>query len=472
MSVKDMASGGQIAASRATPSVDHCRALDGRRPGVDQPWWTSWATGRAPTRAASCGPRTSGARSSLLGWVHKVRDLGHLVFLDLRDRDGPDAGGRRGRRACATAAKHLRAEFVVGVRGRRPRRARPRRQREDADRRGRGRGASSCKLLSRGEGAAVRRRRRRRRPPRSCACKYRYLDLRRPGAAARTSASATGSTLAVRKYLDSQGFLEIETPMLTKSTPEGARDYLVPSRVHPGEFYALPQSPQHLQADPDDRRHRPLLPDRAAASATRTCAPTASPSSPRSTSRCRFVDRDELSSPRSSRSSGRSSRVIGREIARAVRRACPTPRPWRSYGSDKPDLRVAHGDRGPVAACFAGVDLQRAHVTPSPRRRGRARHRRARRRRASRARQLDKLGEEAKSLGRRRAGLDAPKRGRLCRVRRSRRRARPTSRGARRGRRRRRRRPGCCSSPTRPDATSKVLGADPPDLVGEDAAAG
>ena len=194
-------------------------------------------------RTDTCGQLRAedvGREVLLLGWVHKVRDLGHLVFLDLRDRHGltqvvVEAEGLRDR------AKHLRAEFVIGVRGRvRPRAAEALNEKMPT-------GAveieaAELKLLSE---AKV--------PPFVVAddvaaseelrLRYRYLDLRRPALQANLGLRHR-VTMAVRKYFDSQGFWEIETPVLTKSTPEGARDYLVPSRVHPGEFYALPQSPQ------------------------------------------------------------------------------------------------------------------------------------------------------------------------------------------------------------------------------------
>jgi aspartyl-tRNA synthetase len=194
-------------------------------------------------RTHTCGQLRAedvGREALLLGWVHKVRDLGHLVFLDVRDRHGLtqvvfEAEALRDR------AKHLRAEFVVGVRGR----VRPRTAEAVNARMPTGAvevEAAELKLLSE---AKV--------PPFVVAdevtaseelrLRYRYLDLRRPALQSNLGLRHR-VTMAVREYFDRQGFWEIETPVLTKSTPEGARDYLVPSRVHPGEFYALPQSPQ------------------------------------------------------------------------------------------------------------------------------------------------------------------------------------------------------------------------------------
>ncbi|HEX2452760.1 MAG TPA: aspartate--tRNA ligase [Vicinamibacterales bacterium] len=177
----------------------------------------------------------------LLGWVHRIRDLGSLVFLDVRDRHGITQVVARDNDTLVSAVKRLRPEFVVAVLGKVDRRA--------AD-------AVNPKVPTGEieiEAREVRLLNDAKTPPFPIAddtpvsedtrLKYRYLDLRR-ARMQRNMALRHRATMEIRKYFDGQGFLEIETPMLTKSTPEGARDYLVPSRVHPGEFYALPQSPQ------------------------------------------------------------------------------------------------------------------------------------------------------------------------------------------------------------------------------------
>jgi aspartyl-tRNA synthetase len=176
----------------------------------------------------------------LQGWVHRVRDLGGVTFFDLRDRHGLTQVVARADAAMAQAAK-LRPEFVVAVTGLVEAR--------DA-------GAVNSKIAT-GEielgAATIEILNEARTPPfainedtpvsEETRLKYRYLDLRRPGLQQNLILRHRVS-IAARKYFDEQGFLEIETPILTKSTPEGARDYLVPSRVHKGEFFALPQSPQ------------------------------------------------------------------------------------------------------------------------------------------------------------------------------------------------------------------------------------
>lgn len=196
------------------------------------------------TRTHTCGAlRTDniGAEVTLLGWVHRLRDLGSLVFVDLRDRDGlTQVVVREGNPALSTA-KRLRQEFVVGVRG-------IVRRREE--------GMANPQLAT-GEievdAAEIRVLSEARTPPfqigdevnatEELRLRYRYLDLRRPRMQAHLRLRHR-VTLAIRQFFDRHGFWEIETPVLTRSTPEGARDYLVPSRVHPGKFYALPQSPQ------------------------------------------------------------------------------------------------------------------------------------------------------------------------------------------------------------------------------------
>jgi aspartyl-tRNA synthetase len=178
----------------------------------------------------------------LLGWVHRVRDLGSLVFIDVRDRYGVTQVVIRDNPALVDVAQRLRPEYVIAVLGRVDRRS----------------PESVNPKVSTGEievdAREIRLLNDAKTPPFPIAdesvvvaedtrLKYRYLDLRR-SRMQRNLMLRHRATIEVRKYFDEHGFLEIETPMLTKSTPEGARDYLVPSRVHPGEFYALPQSPQ------------------------------------------------------------------------------------------------------------------------------------------------------------------------------------------------------------------------------------
>ena len=177
----------------------------------------------------------------LLGWVHRVRDLGSLIFFDVRDRFGITQVVARDDEALLATAKRLRPEFVVAVLG-------PAELRSPE--------TVNAKLATGTVEVAAREIRvlnEAKRPPFQIAedapvsedvrLKYRYLDLRRPRMQ-RNIALRHRLTTAIRHFFDQQEFLEVETPLLTKSTPEGARDYLVPSRVHPGEFYALPQSPQ------------------------------------------------------------------------------------------------------------------------------------------------------------------------------------------------------------------------------------
>ena len=197
------------------------------------------------TRTHTCGalrPAEVGASVVLLGWVHRVRDLGGLLFVDIRDREGVTQVVFDNDDAAQMAkAKRLRSEYVIGVQGSVRRRSadtiNPKLETGQVE--------VFVKQLTILNEAKT--------PPFPIAdetpvsedvrLKYRYLDLRRPRLASnmilRHKVAAT-----VRRYFDANGFLEVETPILTKSTPEGARDYLVPSRVHPGEFFALPQSPQ------------------------------------------------------------------------------------------------------------------------------------------------------------------------------------------------------------------------------------
>ncbi|MGE4169786.1 MAG: aspartate--tRNA ligase [Candidatus Margulisiibacteriota bacterium] len=182
-----------------------------------------------------------GTSLTLSGWVHRVRDLGQLVFVDLRDRSGlvQLVFDSTENPELLAKAQQIRQEWVLQISGTLRHRSTPNPQLAT--------GlfevlVSSLTVLNQAlppiisiadDTEADERNR----------LKYRYLDLRRPENSQKLVARHR-ITSAVRRYLDEAGFLDIETPMLTKSTPEGARDYLVPSRVQPGTFFALPQSPQ------------------------------------------------------------------------------------------------------------------------------------------------------------------------------------------------------------------------------------
>ena len=195
-------------------------------------------------RTHTCGAlRESdvGHDAVLLGWVDRVRDLGSLIFIDVRDRFGTTQVVVREDEALRPVAKRLRPEFVVAVMG--PVELRS----ADTVNSKLDTGTveiAARKILVLNESD---------RPPfqitedvavsEDLRLRYRYLDLR-GHRMQQNIVLRHRVTMSIRQFFDQHEFLEIETPLLTKSTPEGARDYLVPSRVHPGEFYALPQSPQ------------------------------------------------------------------------------------------------------------------------------------------------------------------------------------------------------------------------------------
>lgn len=194
-------------------------------------------------RCTEVSNQNIGETVTVMGWVQKRRNLGSLIFIDLRDRSGllqvvfdePQVGSEGFEKA-----GNLRSEFVVAVTG-------VVQKRSAAVNESLKTGdieviANDIRILSEAET-----------PPfpieENCQTKeelrlkYRYLDLRRPDLQ-RNIIMKSKVSMLLRNFMEKEGFLEIETPILMKSTPEGARDYLVPSRVHPGSFYALPQSPQ------------------------------------------------------------------------------------------------------------------------------------------------------------------------------------------------------------------------------------
>ncbi len=182
----------------------------------------------------------AGQTVELCGWVNRRRDLGGLIFIDMRDREGivqvvvdPDMVD------AYAVASQLRNEFCIKLTG--EVRARPESQANKDMATGEVEVlAKGLEIINRSDVLPLDFNQKNTEEQR---LKYRYLDLRRPEMSDRIKLRAKASSF-VRRFLDSNGFLDIETPVLTKATPEGARDYLVPSRVHKGSFYALPQSPQ------------------------------------------------------------------------------------------------------------------------------------------------------------------------------------------------------------------------------------
>ncbi len=198
-------------------------------------------------RTNTCGElriENVGQEVTLAGWVQRIRKMGGMTFVDLRDRYGITQGvfNVEHDAALCEAANHLGREYVIQVKGRVAERTakNPHLPTGDIEII-----ASALTVLN----SALT-------PPFTIEeesdggddlrMRYRYLDLRRPNVRANLELRHR-MTMAVRRYLDSKGFLEIETPMLVGSTPEGARDFVVPSRMNPGQFYALPQSPQTLK---------------------------------------------------------------------------------------------------------------------------------------------------------------------------------------------------------------------------------
>ena len=308
-------------------------------------------------RTHTCGAlraSDAGRTVTLMGWVHRRRDHGGLIFLDLRDRTGltqcvfnpatsPVAHGR---------AEAVRGEFVLAVRGAVARRpegtANPKLATGEVEVH-----ATGVRVLNEaralpfpiedevGVDELVR-------------LQYRYLDLRRPSLY-RNFALRDGVCRAVRDYLHGHGFLEVETPFLTRSTPEGARDFLVPSRLSPGSFYALPQSPQLFKQllmvagferyfqivrcfrDEDLRRDR-------------------QPEFTQIDVETSFLDRDEFLPLMEGMVAEVIRRVHGIEVA------APFPRLTYAealdrYGSDKPDIRFGL-ELADVSGLFRGSAFQ------------------------------------------------------------------------------------------------------------------
>jgi len=343
-------------------------------------------------RTAYCGSLRAGDDGRevvLCGWVHKTRDMGHLVFVDVRDREGlAQVVFQSDRPALMEEAKKLRNEFVVGVRGRVRRRS------------------AVNKDIPTGEveveAAELRVFAASKVPPfvisdppqasEELRLKYRYLDLRRPRMQ-RNIRLRHEAALAVRNYMSRNGYLEIETPILANPTPEGARDFLVPSRFFNGRFYALPQSPQQfkqtLMVSGFDRyfqivrcfRDEALRADRQL-EFTQIGIETS------------FIDREDFFAMNEGLMEALFA-LTGQKVARPFPRLT-YPEAMDRYGSDKPDLRVPLEMRDVTAAARESAsDMLKAVVAAGGQVKGLLIPGGGTLSRG----QLDKLGEKAKALG-------------------------------------------------------------------------
>jgi aspartyl-tRNA synthetase len=291
-------------------------------------------------RTHYCGELDTGLidqEVSLSGWVHRRRDHGGVIFVDLRDRSGlvqvvfdPD------RADVFALAEQIRSEYVLAVSGRVRRRPAGTENPELATGEVEVLGLS-LEVLNAAETPPFQLDEHGADASEEVRLRYRYIDLRRPEMQQRLRLRSR-ITQTLRNFLDGHGFLDIETPILTKSTPEGARDYLVPSRLHPGEFYALPQSPQLfkqlLMMSGMDRyyqiarcfRDEDLRADRQ-------------PEFTQLDIETSFMDETELT--------GLMEQMVRELFGQVLETELPDPFPrltyaeaMRRFGSDRPDLRV------------------------------------------------------------------------------------------------------------------------------------
>ena len=304
-------------------------------------------------RSHTCGDLRKGHvghQATLMGWVHRTRDHGGVLFIDLRDRYGttqivvhPDTGGAE----LLERASRLGNEFVIAIRG--PVTARPPESVNPSLATGEIEvDVRALKLLSACDPLPFQVNEEHMLASEDLRLKYRYLDLRRPELSA-MMALRHKTALTAREYFNGQSFLEIETPILVKPTPEGARDYVVPSRVHPGSFYALPQSPQlykqTLMVAGCDRyfqiarclRDEDLRADRQ-------------PEHTQIDLEMSFVSEDDIFTMVEGLFASLWKECLGVTL--------PTPFPritydqaMRTYGSDKPDLRFGHEFVDVTAIC-------------------------------------------------------------------------------------------------------------------------